>query len=222
MHTISAPRVQLDPTRIASISGAIAINGLVLLLLLAPMTPVIKAVRDAQDVIIVPMKPKENPLPPKPDPTPINVEIKHPTPTIRPETRPVVIPPLPAEDAQPGDIKVPPVTSENAIADAGNITPPADDGKPLTGAHLEYAANPAPTYPPSSLRAQEQGTVLLEVLVDVDGRPIQVTISRSSGSRALDAAARRQVLANWRFRPAMRNGVAVQAIGIVPVDFRLE
>jgi protein TonB len=33
--------------------------------------------------------------------------------------------------------------------------------------------------------------------------------------------AREQVLAHWRFRPAMHGGRAVQAIGLVPVNFRL-
>jgi protein TonB len=102
------------------------------------------------------------------------------------------------------------------------VTPPVDAGKPLTGAHLEYAANPAPTYPRDALIAGDTGTVLLQVLVDIDGRPIEVTVSRSSGHRALDLAARRQVLAHWRFKPAMRNGQPVQAIGLVPVEFSLQ
>ena len=107
-------------------------------------------------------------------------------------------------------------------ADAGNtVVEPAEPGPPLTGAHLAYESNPAPPYPPESLRNQESGTVLLEVLVDVDGRPLDVKVSRSSGHRALDAAARRQVLTKWRFKPAMQNGRAVQATGLVPVDFSL-
>jgi protein TonB len=63
--------------------------------------------------------------------------------------------------------------------------------------------------------------VLLEVLVDVDGSPLKVTIHRSSGNRELDRAAQQQVQKHWRFRPASRNGAAVQAIGLVPIDFKL-
>jgi protein TonB len=37
----------------------------------------------------------------------------------------------------------------------------------------------------------------------------------------LDDAARRQVLDEWRFQPAMRDGVAVEAVGRVPIDFRM-
>jgi protein TonB len=68
---------------------------------------------------------------------------------------------------------------------------------------------------------RHEGTVLLEVLVDVDGRPLRVDVRRSSGHRQLDDAAREQVLARWRFRPAMRDGRAIQAIGLVPVNFML-
>jgi protein TonB len=67
-----------------------------------------------------------------------------------------------------------------------------------------------------------EGTVLLAVLVDTNGRPLRVDVRESSGHRQLDDAAREQVLARWRFRPAMRDGRAIQAIGLVPVEFRLQ
>jgi protein TonB len=46
-------------------------------------------------------------------------------------------------------------------------------------------------------------------------------VRQGSGHRQLDDAAREQVLAHWRFRPAMRDGRAIQAIGLVPVNFKL-
>jgi len=55
--------------------------------------------------------------------------------------------------------------------------------------------------------------------VGVDGMPIEVTIQSSSGNRRLADAARKQVLQRWRFKPATRGGVAVQAIGLVPINF---
>jgi protein TonB len=60
------------------------------------------------------------------------------------------------------------------------------------------------------------------VLVDVDGHPIDVQVQASSGNRALDDAARKQVLKKWLFRPARRNGTPVQAIGIVPIRFTMQ
>jgi periplasmic protein TonB len=72
------------------------------------------------------------------------------------------------------------------------------------------------------MRSGLMGVVELEILVGVDGRPIDVRIVRSSGHRVLDQAARRTVLSKWTFVPAMRDGRAVEAIGRVPVEFRLD
>src|SRR3546814_5623365 len=98
-------------------------------------------------------------------------------------------------------------------AGTGDIAPPAG---PVAGVRLQYADAPSPPYPRAALRAGLQGTVMLQVLVDVDGRPLQVDVEHSSGHRVLDNAARRYVLQNWTFRPAMRGGRPVQAVGLVP------
>lgn len=221
MHAIHAPRIQLDPNRIASISGAIAVNGLLLLLLVAPMAaPVVQPAREEvirmeiyRKPVVVPPPPRDPPRPvqretPKPHVVPVTQERV----TERPPEREVVV-----ADSHEGDYK--------GVEGGETVTPPIlppDDGKPMAGAHLEYAEAPAPAYPRDALANNETGSVLLEVLVDVDGRPIEVKVAKSSGVRSLDLAAKRQVLSKWRFKPAMRNGVAVQAIGLVPVDFRLD
>ena len=64
--------------------------------------------------------------------------------------------------------------------------------------------------------------VELEILVGTDGRALDVRIVRSSGHRVLDQAARRTVLTKWTFVPAMRDCQAVQALGRVPIEFRLD
>jgi protein TonB len=145
-------------------------------------------------------------------------------------TRPRVVPTTPAVVRQtvevqpvaiieplPGDLPADPVQVANADVGIGNAV-----SEPLVGAHLEYAIAPPPPYPVDAIRNALTGTVMLRVLVDVDGKPIDVRIERSSGHRVLDAAARKHVLAKWRFRPAMQDGRTVQAIGLIPVDFHLE
>ncbi|MDE2086827.1 MAG: TonB family protein, partial [Xanthomonadaceae bacterium] len=52
-------------------------------------------------------------------------------------------------------------------------------------------------------------------------RPVQVEIAHGSGYLVLDRSAREQVLAHWRFRPAIVNGHAVRAWASVPVSFVL-
>jgi protein TonB len=89
------------------------------------------------------------------------------------------------------------------------------------GVQLQYRSAPPPTYPIAAIRDGQQGTVLLRVQVDPDGKAASVVIERSSGSRVLDNAARQQVLRHWRFVPAQVDGQAVAAVGLVPVSFSL-
>ena len=138
-------------------------------------------------------------------------------------TTPAVVPqkvevqPMPIVEPLPGDLPVDPVQVAKADLGIGNAIT-----EPLVGAHLEYEIAPPPPYPVDAIRNSLTGTVMLRVLVDVDGKPIDVRIERSSGHRVLDVAARKHVLAKWRFRPAMQDGRTVQAIGLIPVDFHLD
>jgi len=224
-HAIAhTPRIApLDRQRIAAISGAIAINGLLLALLVAPMSAprVVDTVRETITTY-VPAPPRPVPPPPRPDPIRVKIEAPQPAPAHLRQATPAADPP-PVADPQAGDIVVPPSDTHADVHDAGDdIVGPPDAVQPLVRPHLAYASNPAPPYPRDALRDGIAGTVVLEVLVGADGRPLQVTISRSSGHRELDVAARRHVLAHWTFKPAMRNGQPVQAIGLVPIDFSLE
>jgi len=110
---------------------------------------------------------------------------------------------------------------EQSMVDTGAITGPALGG-PLPSATLEYVRATSPRYPINELRKGVQGTVLLRVLVDVDGTPVSVTVESSSGNRNLDKAALQHVLKTWRFKPAMQDGQAVQAYGLVPIAFSLQ
>jgi protein TonB len=207
-----------DPKRIAGYAFAIAFNLSLLLLLLAPMQGPAGLQRPADASPSISWYAP----PPTPPAQPPKVRVAPPTP------QPSIAPPRPTTVAPP---QAPAVLVENGseavlAPDAPDPDVPVDSGAPeiappATGMSLEYAAAPPPAYPAAARRLRHEGSVLLEVLVDVDGRPLQVTVRESSGHRMLDDAARDQVLARWRFRPAMRDGRAIQAIGLVPVNFRL-
>lgn len=207
---------KLDLTRISAEAGAIAINAVALLLLLAPMNMHVPqmAARDP-DVILLPVLPKTPP--PRVEPEKVEIEKPRVVPTtpMSVQQKKVEIEPLPIVDPQPGDTAVDPLQVAKVEPIGDGITPP------LAGAHLEYEVAPPPPYPVMAIREGLTGTVMLRVLVDVDGKPIDVQIERSSGHHVLDAAARKQVLAKWRFKPALENGRAVQAIGLIPIDFNL-
>ena len=83
-----------------------------------------------------------------------------------------------------------------------------------------YLRNPAPAYPVSARRNGDEGTVLLKVLVNAEGVPLQVDVDQTSGSPPLDKAALVAVR-NWRFVPARRGVQNVEGWVRVPVVFRL-
>jgi protein TonB len=208
-----------DPKRIAGYTFAIAFNLSLLMLLLVPMQgPRGFRLPGEQAPSIAWYMPK--PVPPAQPP---EMPVVRPHPVVRPDITPVhrVVAPQPPADAvvvaDGSEAAIPP---DPATAVAPDIAA-ADIAPPAIGVSLQYASAPPPAYPVAARRMHQEGTVLLAVLVDVDGRPLRVDIRESSGHRQLDDAAREQVLARWRFRPAMRDGRAIQAIGLVPVNFRL-
>jgi len=71
-----------------------------------------------------------------------------------------------------------------------------------------------------SLSNQEEGTVLLRVLVQPDGTAGDVQIKASSGYTLLDRSARTTVR-NWRFNPATVDGKPVAQWYQVPIQFKL-
>lgn len=101
----------------------------------------------------------------------------------------------------------------------------AGDGKNRGqyGANLtepRYRETPKPNYPESARRKGREGTVLLRVLVNEEGRAKAIEINKSSGDDALDRAAR-EAIQGWRFIPARYGEKVVESWIRIPVDFRL-
>jgi protein TonB len=208
----------LSLQRILALSTAIGVHALVFLLLLVPMAmPRVQPERARE-------QPQRWQIPiavPKP-PEPVRLEQPRPQPpTPVTPTRPVEVPPRPVDQVvQEAPLELPTTpaqTSAPQVAEPG----PSLSSAPLEGASLQYAVASPPPYPARDVRSGTEGTVLLKILVDTDGTPIEVLVERSSGTRSLDDSARRHVLKHWKFKPAMDQGRAVQAWGLVPIDFRL-
>ncbi len=209
---------RIQPSRIFGIAGAITLNAAALMLLLVPVSAPMPV---APDIGFVWELPQKKEMPP---PIPVEVPITKPQPVRN--TTPVPINPPTQQPVLDQDVIVP---EGNEYVPPNNIEPTPDIGPtqptnpgPLPSTRLEYASAPAPVYPREAMLDGIEGTVLLKVLVDVDGKPLSVEIERSSGNRRLDDAARRQVLRKWMFRPAIRDGQAIQVFGLVPVHFSLQ
>lgn len=205
-----------DAGRIAGTSAALAIHVIALMVLLAPMAaPPVTEITDRHTPPDPPRTIHQPILPPEPVPVVRKQRVATPQPVAQPRTS--VVPVVDnAVIVDHGTIAVEPAIATVELAIAGSAI-----SAPLAGANLQYANAPPPVYPRVALRERLTGTVMLEVVVDVDGRPLDVRISQSSGHRELDRAALEHVLKRWTFQPATKNGHPVQAIGLVPIAFNL-
>lgn len=78
-----------------------------------------------------------------------------------------------------------------------------------------------PLYPLIAKKSGWEGTVLVRVTVEKNGRASQVDISRSSGHKVLDAAALKAVK-RWTFRPARDGNIPIRSIVVIPLKFSLK
>ena len=77
-----------------------------------------------------------------------------------------------------------------------------------------------PAYPAGPRRLGIQGTTLLRVHVQADGRIGDVLVEQSAGHPELDDAAV-DAVKRWRFEPARRGAEAIAMWVLLPVEFRL-
>ena len=87
-------------------------------------------------------------------------------------------------------------------------------------AQVSYAYNPKPEYSDRARREGWEGTVLLRVLVDEEGKSKSVEVNRSSGFESLDRAAA-ETVKRWRFSTARYGERPVESWVRIPIVFRL-
>jgi protein TonB len=156
---------------------------------------------------------------------PPEVEEEPPPPPPKIETPPPFVPPpeiaidIPME-APPPATAITQATTQRPVAQPPPAPAPAkkpatlprsDPRRPLT----------QPEYPPSSRRAGEAGTVILEVYVLENGRVGDARVKQSSGFPRLDEAAVREVKRSWRLIPGTEDGKPVAMWGQFAVTFKL-
>ncbi|WP_422136536.1 energy transducer TonB [Endozoicomonas sp. ALD040] len=77
-----------------------------------------------------------------------------------------------------------------------------------------------PKYPRTAQRRNQQGVVMLEVLIDIEGHAMSIKVLESSGFRLLDRSAIAAV-EDWEFEPQKRNNRLVASRVHIPVAFQL-
>lgn len=150
--------------------------------------------------------------------SPIETKIVAPPPEapVQPPPPPPAFQPPPPPFVPPPEVNIetpPPLPAQStAITAVTPVRPPVAAPAPAPHVpvnvlpHLELAASHTPEYPPVSRRLGEEGTVVLQCLVEPNGRASDVKVLQSSGYPRLDQAAVDGVKENYRFAPGTVDG----------------
>jgi protein TonB len=165
------------------------------------------------------------PEPPPPIPQPEPKTIKPPMRSTIDQTRPIIPTPTPME---PVDLTPMPTPLLGTLAGSSIIPEPRPQPtEPLTlpvrkGPRLatpDWALKPP--YPSSKLDSQEETSLRLQLSIDARGRVIAVDpVGRADA--AFLAAARRHLIAKWRYLPATVDGRPVATSTVITLRFELE
>jgi protein TonB len=132
--------------------------------------------------------------------------------------KPVLLQPTDTSTIRPPDIAI-------ASADGPSISvSPSNPANvvPDSGAAGISSSHSTPPYPVEARNAAHQGTVLLQLTVSPRGDVVAAMVVASSGYPELDQTAVDCVIAHWKYKPAIQNGVSVTSQTRAAVKFDLK
>ena len=143
-----------------------------------------------------------------------------PPPTV--ETPPPYVPPPDIVIDLPTSTKGP--TTALVVTDKPRpvAPPPSPVVKKAPEIDPRYKRRFQPDYPPTSRRLGEEGSVIVQVLVDPEGKVSHGKIPKRRGFPRLDEAGLTHALRAWRFTPGTEDGKPVSVWHSVKVTFRIE
>lgn len=209
------------------LSIAIAINGGLLALAILTATTVVTHINPSEPIEAVNI-PIEPPPPPIDEPRPVERAMPDPAPVPLPYTPPAPIPvPGPvitSTDTMP--TVAPPLMPTLPAPSATGTGSPVTVATPLpvlvnASVDPRYRADFQPDYPAFERNQGRDGIVVVRVLVGANGRVAAVE-QVSATSDAFFDETKRRALSKWRFRPATRDGVAVESWREMTVRFNME
>lgn len=184
------------------------------------------AVQLVENVEPPPEQPRKSP-PAEPAPKPAPSPARSPARDSAPKPAATPLPVLTTAREEPGATAAPAASMPSVAPPIDAMPtpaapPPVPSPEPVVAARYDadYLSNPKPAYPPLSQRLGEQGTVVLKVRVEPDGRAGEVQLEQSSGFARLDKAAV-DAVRRWHFAPARRGAEAISSWVRVPMPFSL-
>ncbi len=165
--------------------------------------------------------------PPPPPPPPPPKEQSLPKPDAPPP--PAYVPPV--------EVNVKPTESQNTIAAVTTdvkvesapvkepvVMPPVEPVKPHVPIRVKAKLNAgcaSPKYPEESIEMEEEGQLILSILVDENGHVAESKVLKSSGFTRLDDAAR-QAFSLCQFTPATADDVAEKSWVQQPFEWKIK
>jgi len=136
--------------------------------------------------------------------------------------RPTTVVPIQQPITGTNPPSLPPFVNPGPVPDPRpiGISPPAEPVR-VGPRFVTPETDVKPPYPQSKLRAQEEAVLQLRLTIDDRGRVIAVDPVGSADSVFL-AAARRHILAHWRYRAATEDGRAVASSTVITLRFQLD
>ena len=187
----------------------------------------VQLISSSIEVNRAPLKPLATPIatpiatPPAP---PVKATNPSTSPPPTPQPQPPALQPSPNQTATNPNAQLtttPATASVTITATSPAATSPAPAKVELPTHVAAYLQNPKPDYPALRVRRGEQGQVVLNVLIGIDGKAQKTEIAKSSGFERLDAAALATVQ-RWRYVPGKRGGVPEEMWFKVPLAFVLD
>lgn len=204
---------------------AIAINGGLLALAIMTATTVVRGPVDQPfEATAIPIDP---PPPPIDEVKPVERVVTDPAPAPLPVVPPAPYPvPGPAIESTdmipPAPPPVPLPTTPSGVGTGGPVTV-ATPLPVLVEASVDprYRADFQPDYPAFERNIGRDGVVVVRVLVGSNGRVSAIEPVRATSDAFFDAT-RKRALSKWRFRPATRDGVAIESWRQMTVRFTMQ
>lgn len=163
-----------------------------------------------------PPPPKTEPTKRQPQPDPLNEWVSHPMPQV-----PIALPdPVPVDTSGTTFDPGPVVTGGTAVIPS---LPPTAVTAPIRhdARLLTRPEDLKPTYPASKQASGEEASLTLRVSIDERGRVIAVE-PVGPADRVFLEAARRYMIAHWRYQPATEDGRAVNSSTVISLRFQLD
>lgn len=207
---------RLHPKALMLIIGGHAV--LLAAVMSAKMDLPVPFIRTPTEVDLIPL-PKD---PPPPEPQPQT----EPKPAQSQLDLPQVIIPIPAPDrptVDPLPIPIPnpgPIIGPRTDPEPRPQPQPAADPVRVGPRFATPSSQVRPPYPPGKLDRGEEAALRLRLSIDARGRVVAVE-PVGDADRAFLSAARRHLIANWRYEPATEDGRPVASTTVITLRFEL-